>query len=187
MADKDGSGRASESKETTGQRTPLVSSPNANRQSHEPTLQIRHHHHNPHMGSPPSAGRGADPEQLTSPATPSRRSERIFPISSVVNPPQTPGPGNNEPLKSNSSGRSRWTASTPTPHVEHGNPFDGDRLYVNFNEELDRQRQNRESLAARYASSQDTSGAYNTGLLQHPMTVRFQHKETDEGHCVVTV
>src|SRR5438552_1399751 len=87
-----------------------------------------------------------DPEQLTSPVTPSRRSERVFPLSSVVNLPQMPGPGTNEPLKSNGSGR--WTASTPTPYLEHSNPFDGDRLYVNFNEELDRQRQNRETLAA---------------------------------------
>jgi hypothetical protein len=29
--------------------------------------------------------------------------------------------------------------------------------------------------------------AEKTGVLQHPMTMRFQHKETEEGHCVVTV
>ena len=185
MVDKDSSQTASEPTKISDQRTESASSPTSNRLSHEPNLQIRHHHHRPHLGSPPSAGRGRDPEQLTSPVTPSRRSERVFPISSVVNLPQMPGPGTNEPLKSNGSGR--WTASTPTPYLEHGNPFDGDRLYVNFNEELDRQRQNLETLAARYASSQDSPGAHNMGLLQRPMTMRFQHKETDDGHCIVTV
>jgi len=185
MVDKDSLQIASEPTNISDQRPESASSPTSNRLSHEPNLQIRHHHYPPHLGSPPSAGRSRDPEQLTSPVTPSKRSERVFPISSVVNLPQTPGPGTNEPLKSNSSGR--WTASTPTPYLEHGNPFDGDRLYVNFNEELDRQRQNRETLAARYASSQDSPGAHNMGLLQHPMTMRFEHKETDEGHCVVTV
>lgn len=185
MGDNGSSARAIEPRNISYQTTPSASSSNSSRQSHEPNLQIRHHHHAPHLGSPPSAGRLEDAEQLTSPVTPSKRSERIFPISSVVNPPYTLGAGNTEPLKSNSSGR--WTASTPTPYFEHGNPFDGDRLYVNFNEELDRQRQNKESIAARYASSHDISGAQNIGLLQHPMTMRFHHKETDEGHCVVTV
>jgi hypothetical protein len=188
MADKDGSVRASEPRNVSHRRTPSPSSLNVNVRSHEPNLQIRHHHHHaPHPGSPPS-GRGGHAEELTSPVTPSKRSERIFPISSVVNPPQAPSfaTGNNEPLKSNSSS-GRWTATTPTPYIEHGNPFDGDKLYLNFNEELDRQRQNKENMASRYASSHDTSGAQNVGLLQHPVTMRFQHKETDEGHCVVTV
>jgi hypothetical protein len=60
-------------------------------------------------------------------------------------------------------------------------------LYLNFNEELDRQRITRENRAARYAAAHDTSGAEKLGVLQHPMTMRFQHKETDSGHHVVTV
>ena len=185
MAYKDSMERVSEPRNISHQRTVSASSPTIHRPSHEPNLQFRHGYHPPQLGSPTSARRTGGPEHLTSPVTPSKRSERIFSISSVVNPPQTPGPRSNEPLKSN--GNEQWTASTPTPYLEHGNPFDGDRLYVNFNEELDRQRQNRETITVRYASSQDSSGAQNIGLLQHPMTMRFQHKETDEGHCVVTV
>jgi len=125
---------------------------------------------------------------MTSPQTPSKRAEHVFPISSVVNPLPTPGlgVGSNEPLRTNSSS-GRWNALTPTPYVEHANPFDGDKLYVNFNEELDRQRQFKEREAARFASSQDASGAQNVGALKHPITMRFEHKETAEGHCVVTV
>lgn len=116
--------------------------------------------------------------------SPSRRSERIFPISSVVQPPLTPGLRETDPLMTASGGRS---ASSSTPYVEHGNPFDGERLYLNFNEELDRQRLNNETRAARFASAFDPPVAEKTGVLQHPMTMRFQHKETEEGHCVVTV
>jgi hypothetical protein len=71
--------------------------------------------------------------------------------------------------------------------VEHPNPFDGERLYLNFNEELDRRRINKESRAARFAPSFEQSGTEQVGVLQHPMTMRFEHKETEEGHCVVTV
>lgn len=141
----------------------------------------------PLIGSPPSSAI-TDPETMTSPQTPSKRTEHVFPISSVVNHPPTPraGAGPTEPLRSTSSS-GRWSASTPTPYVEHANPFDGDKLYVNFNEELDRQRQFKEREGARFASAQDTSGAQNAGALKHPMTMRFEHKETAEGHCIVTV
>jgi hypothetical protein len=72
--------------------------------------------------------------------------------------------------------------------MERGNPFDGDKIYHNFNEELERQRASRELQSSRrVASSSDSPGAAGAGLLKHPMTMRFQHKETDDGHCVVTV
>lgn len=156
-------------------------SPTARRMMQEP-LHIRQS--SSQLGSsPPSTS-----DHVRSPVTPSKRAERIYPISSVVNPP-TPGPGYTEPLRSASSGR--WSSATPTPtptpYSETTNPFDGDRLYVNFNEELDRQRQHREDRAARYAATQDTSGASSLGLLKHPMTMRFEHKESNDGHCVVTV
>src|SRR5271154_592227 len=139
----------------------------------------------PLIGSPPSSSM-TNPETMTSPQTPSKRTERIFPISSVVNPLPTPGGfGAVEPLRSTSS-NGRWSASSPTPYIENTNPFEGDKLYLNFNEELDRQRHFKELEAARVASAQDTSGA-NVGALKHPMTMRFEHKETEEGHCVVTV
>lgn len=168
----------------SSQRTPSShsrkqshTSPTARRMMQEP-LHIRQ----------PSSQIGSSPpstsDHVRSPVTPSKRTERIYPISSVVNPP-TPGPGYTEPLRSASSGR--WSSTTPTPYSESTNPFDGDRLYVNFNEELDRQRQHREGRAARYAATQDTSGASSLGLLKHPMTMRFEHKETNDGHCVVTV
>lgn len=141
------------------------------------------HHHHPLIGSPPAV----DNDFSTSPSTP-KRTERIFPISSVLNAPTTPGvpatPGNGSTQSTYST---RYSQATPSPYVESVNPFDGDRLYVNFNEELDRQRQNREFRAARVAAEHDTDGADNIGVLQHPMTMRFQHVETEEGHCVVTV
>jgi hypothetical protein len=140
----------------------------------------------PLISSPPSSAI-TDPETMTSPQTPSKRAERIFPISSVVHPLPTPGGlGAVGSLRSTSSSM-RWSASSPTPYVENTNLFEGDKLYVNFNEELDRQRQFKEREAARFASAQDTSGAQNVGALKHPMTMRFEHKETEEGHCVVTV
>ena len=137
------------------------------------------------LGSPP--GTGTTIEGLGSPLTPSRRTERIFPISSVVNPGSPTGSGT-EPLNTRSSSGGLWSASTPTPFVESGNPFEGEKIYHSFNEELERQRATRDLHSARrIASAGDTSGAQNLGLLQHPMTMRFQHKETDDGHCVVTV
>jgi|SRR5271156_1211520 len=117
-----------------------------------------------------------------SPSTPSKRTERIFPISSVVNAPPTPGVAS-EPLRTPSNG-GRRSGSTP---LEHANPFDGDKLYVNFNEELDRQRQYREAATARHAAAFDKAGVATAGVLKHPMTMRFRHKETDDGHCVITV
>jgi hypothetical protein len=166
------------------QRTPT---PHDRKQSHtSPTaLQLKQEpphirQQSPQIGSSPTSAS----DHVQSPATPSKRAERIYPISSIINLPK-PGPGYTEPLRSASSGR--WSSSTPTPYDESTNPFDGDRLYDNFNEELDRQRQHREDRAARYAATQDTSGASSPGLLQHPMTMRFEHKETNEGHCVVTV
>jgi hypothetical protein len=109
-------------------------------------------------------------------------------MSSVVNAPTTPGvPATPGTGSTQSTYSTRYSQATPTPYVESVNPFDGDRLYVNFNEELDRQRQNREFRAARAAAEHDTDGADNIGVLQHPMTMRFQHVVTEEGHCVVTV
>jgi hypothetical protein len=170
MGDKDSPQR------TPGSHSRNVSSPTAIQTKEEP----------PHIrqqsqidSSPTSAS-----DHIKSPVTPSKRTERIYPISSVLNPP-TPGLGYPESLRSGSSGR--WSSSSHTPFSENSNPFDGDRLYVNFNEELDRQRQHKEDLAARQASANDTTGSPNVGLLNHPMTLRFEHKETNDGHCVVTV
>jgi hypothetical protein len=166
------------------QRTPTS---HGRKQSHTSPTAVRLKQDPRHIRQQ-SSQTGSSPtstsNHVRSPVTPSKRAERIYPISSVVNPP-TPGPGYTEPLRSASSGR--WSSSTPTPYAETTNPFDGDRLYVNFNEELDRQRQHKEDQAARYAATQDTSGASSLGLLQHPMTMRFEHKETNDGHCVVTV
>ena len=44
--------------------------------------------------------------------------------------------GNTEPLRSAHSGP--WSSTTSIPYIEHQNPFDGDRLYINFNEEIGR-------------------------------------------------
>ena len=170
MGDKDSPQR------TPGFHSRKASSPTAIRTKQEPP----HIRQQSQAGSSPTSAS----DHIKSPVTPSRRTERIYPISSVVNPP-TPGLGYSEPLRSGSSGR--WSSSSHTPFSEKTNPFDGDRLYVNFNEELDRQRQHKEDLAARQTSAHDTAGASSVGLLKHPMTLRFEHKETNDGHCVVTV
>lgn len=129
----------------------------------------------------------SEPPDPFSPSTPSKRTERIFPISSLVFAPPTPGT-TSEPLRTGGSVNSgRRSGSTPRA-IEHANPFDGDKLYVNFNEELDRHRQFREAATARYAAVFDNvPPATSTGVLKHPMTMRFQHKETSDGHRVVTV
>jgi hypothetical protein len=164
------------------------SSVNQGRSAHEPLRSRTQPFHSRQqqpftLSSPISPSDIPHSDMVTSPTTPSKRSERIFPISSVV--PASTSARISEPSRSSRSSRSGGV--TPSPSLEYGNPFDGDSLYVNFNEELDRQRLDREAMTARYAAAFNSPGASHLGMLQHPMTIRFQHKETDDGHCVVTV
>ena len=177
-------------------RAPLSASPGTGLKSHnrqlsgsrvtkDPPIQRSSSQQHPFKGSPPTSA-APDGDNMSSPQTTSKRAERIFPISSVVNRRPTPAEQPAEPLRSISTSE-RWSASTPTPYIEDGNSFSDDGLYVNFNEKLNRQWPEIEREPARFASMHDTYGAQNVGALKHPMTMRFEHKETEEGHCVVTV
>lgn len=186
MADKDAPAKTPGPPSSVRSKGSSNTSPSEVRPIRE-SLNLRqpsYHNQSSALRSPPDGG--IQQEELGSPLTPSRRSERIFPISSVVNP-GSPGGSGNETLNTKGT-TSRWSLSTPTPFVERSHPFDGDRIYHNFNEELERHRVNRDmQQTRRAAAAQDTADAQNLGMLQRPMTMRFQHKETEDGHCVVTV
>jgi hypothetical protein len=152
------------------------SPPNVNRSIHDPL----------HLALHTGAKSSPDRENFAIPTAPSKRAERIFPISSVV-PLPTPTPSSRDTNTLGFVDNKLFGSSSPTPYSEGGNPFDGERLYLNFNAELEREQINRESQAARHAAAHDTPGAERLRVLQHPMTMRFQHKETESGHHVVTV
>lgn len=161
--------------------TKSSASPNETRPGLE-SLSLRQPSSYGTFGSP--SGSSAHTEDMGSPLASSRKAERIFPISSTL---IQGSPEGNESLNTGSPA-GRFSAATPTPFTERSNPSDRDKIYHHFNEELERQRAGRELQSSQCAAAAaDSSVAAGAGLLKHPMTMRFQHKETSDGHCVVTV
>ena len=68
--------------------------------------------------------------------TPSKRIERNFHHQFRGESPPTVAERPADAPRLTTSNTGRWSTFNPAPYVEHTNPFDGDRLYINFNEEL---------------------------------------------------